>query len=154
MSASPRVYLGACDWRHPEWVGTFYPGDMPEEWRLAFFQTQYSCVWLGRAMWEGASEAEVSAWLDDTREDFHFLLQSEVGAIKEARTPSMSMPSHARMIADADARIIWFDRNTGLDTLVPALRLDSDTRDIHLVSRDAHLDKIHEVSALLELLGM
>jgi len=68
------VYLGAVGWRQEAWRGGFYPEDLPEDWQLSFYNTQFRCVYLPAEYWRNASDEEVANWLQDTREGFRFVL--------------------------------------------------------------------------------
>lgn len=150
MQNNYRTYLGAADWRHPHWIGAFYPDDMPEDWQFAYYQTQYHCVWLDRSTWRGLT----TAWRDlmnDARDDFRFLLE---GSGEDINRTQPSLRNDIRVIADEDARIIRFDMHTSLETLAQEIQKSHECDATYLVSRDAQLDKLQQVAALLELLGM
>jgi hypothetical protein len=124
---------------------------MPEEWRLAYYQTQYPCVWLEERVWRGTPHQEMLNWLNDTRDDFRFVLEGASSADKDGMD---AVPNDARMITNPDARIIWFDMDTNLESL-PRRLLDVDTLDdIYLICRDANLEALQRVATLLELLGL
>lgn len=42
--AQHRLLIGACDWRYPQWSGGFYPDDLPEDWRLAYYGNEFPVV--------------------------------------------------------------------------------------------------------------
>lgn len=151
MNNSLLVYLGASDWRHSEWVGEFYPDDMPEDWRLAYYQTQYGCVWLARAAWLDLPTDVWHTLLDDVRNEFRFLLE---GSGDEIYLKHPILRTDARVIADEDARIIRFDMHTSLETLTSRLQDAHESDAVFLISRDSRLEKLREVATLLELLGM
>lgn len=46
-----RVLIGACGWEHPGWQGTFYPDDLPEDWRLGFYANLHPVVWVPADAW-------------------------------------------------------------------------------------------------------
>lgn len=148
------AYLGSDDWRHKEWIGDFYPDDMPEEWRLAFYSSQYSCVWLNHACWARIGASEWEDWINETRAGFCFLLERP--RENEAGLDELLGASQGRALAFAekDERIIWFDAASELETMANNLRRRLFTRSpVFVVSRDARLEKMEQVSTLLELLG-
>lgn len=152
------VYLGACDWRHPEWLGPFYPEDMPEEWQLAFYQTQFSCVWMENIAWSSADAAERQAWQADVGSGFRFLVGANpeadgISAI-EFHRDAEALNEGRLVISDSDAGIIWFDMHTDLGELTQRIKDAVGAEPIYLISRDADLDKLSHVSTLLGLLGM
>src|SRR5512135_3902474 len=70
------VRLGVAAWDRPDWPGRFYPAGLPQEWRLAYYCSQYSCAWLGEADLRGLTPARAETWLEDTNERFRFVLDT------------------------------------------------------------------------------
>ncbi len=147
-----RVYLGACDWRHPAWCGSFYPDDMPEEWHLAFYSTQYSCVWLSRATWHAARDFE--DWLGEVGAGFRFLLEGSRQDAADVQEGLVGGEAGPLLVADEDAGIIWFDVDTDLSELTACIKASPVSEPVYLISRDANLDSMGQVALLLELLGL
>ncbi len=68
--------VAAWGWEHPAWTGGFYPDDLPDDWRLAYYANEFRAVIVP---WERASrctEEEVMAWKEDTHADFCFFLEA------------------------------------------------------------------------------
>jgi hypothetical protein len=141
------VLLGVRGWSWSEWEGAFYPEDMPPEWRLTFYNTQFDCVFLPSAQWQGAASEQFELWQEDTHDQFLFLLEGE---------GSMPVPtplrSKAICIPAQDSRIVWFDRHTDLRRLAETLKQGRDAP-AFLLSRDGDLAQLQRVRTLLELLG-
>lgn len=57
--------IGACGWQHPGWLETFYPGDLPDEWKLGYYGNEYSVVLIPASYWQQA-DVSVQEWLDET----------------------------------------------------------------------------------------
>ena len=74
-SQNYRFYLGSVGWEHAEWNGSFYPDDLPPEWRLAYYNTAYSSVYLAYAEWSGYDLKTLASWVEDTAERFRFILE-------------------------------------------------------------------------------
>lgn len=146
MSGSIRV--GAVDWRRPAWDGAFYPADLPEDWRLGFYSSQFNCVYLPAAAWQGAGAAELARWRDDAHSRFVFLLEAVPGQAVPAE-----LADKARAVAADDPRIVWFDRGSDLKPLADRLRSGSEAAELFLVSRDGDLGQLERVGTLLELMG-
>jgi hypothetical protein len=53
---------------------TFYPDDLPEDWRLAYFATQFPGVLVPGDLWLRAAPGVFSAWADETPSHFRFYL--------------------------------------------------------------------------------
>jgi len=62
-------------WSHPSWNGKFYPDDLPEDWRLAFYSNEFRAVVVPTSSWSGVDPVAVEHWLEDTHEGFIFYLE-------------------------------------------------------------------------------
>lgn len=139
--------MGALDWRHAAWAGSFYPADLPEEWRLTFYASQFNCVFLPASAWRAQEARELARWCEDVHSEFVFLLQADgISTLPEA------LGERALLVGDSDARIHWFGRDTDLKHLASVLRA-ADGDACYLVSRDADLAQMERVNTLLELMG-
>jgi hypothetical protein len=158
------VRLGALDWRFPAWRGGFYPADMPEEWQLTYFNTQYNCTFLEQSVWRQVSAADMTQWHADTHERFRFLLEADA-----THTLPPELADKALLISRSDARIVWFNRDTSLkelaarltpNTLLPDTNspklLSSETAGSvqYLISQDGSLEQLERVATLLEVMGL
>lgn len=141
--------LGAAGWDWPEWSDAFYPPDMPEEWRLTYYNTQFACVFLAASAWRRAGAAAYEAWAADTHEKFMFLLED---ALPE-EIPEV-LAGRAQGVGRDDPRLLWFDRQTSLKTLSDQLALPGRETPLYLLSRDGDMGQIERVRTLLELLGL
>ncbi len=142
------VLLGTRGWDWPAWGRDFYPADMPQEWRLTFYNTQFQCVFVPADRWRGATEKELKQWAEDTHDQFLFLLEAEQGAaVPEA------LQDRALCISALDARITWFDGHSDLKSLAKELK-DRRAGPLILLSRDGDLSQLERVRTLLGLLGL
>lgn len=69
------LYLAARHWNHEAWSGGFFPADMPEDWRLAYYRNAFQAVVIPRETWDGASEQDAGGWSEDAGEGFAFFLE-------------------------------------------------------------------------------
>ncbi|TCJ18539.1 DUF72 domain-containing protein [Parasulfuritortus cantonensis] len=152
------VFLGAADWRFPSWDDTFYPAGMPEEWRLAYYNTQFSCLWLPRATWSRLAPATVAEWLADTRDEFRFLLERDANhQDTEAVQACLAAfaPRPALLCGPDDPDVLWFDADVDLRGLGDLLRRRAaESGATYLLSRDGNLATLAKVNTLLGLLGL
>lgn len=147
MSSSVRI--GAVDWRHPAWIGAFYPDDMPEEWRLTYYSSQYNCVFLPSRDWRAGGPAGLRQWCDEVHARFVFLLENgDAGAAVAGDADGKT-----RLLASADARLVWFDARSDLKWLAGEVRARAEHGELFLLSRDADLAQMDRVNTLLELMG-
>jgi len=143
-----QVRIGAMDWRDPAWKGLFYPGDMPEEWRLSFYASQYNCVFLEADSWRQTSPPEFGKWRDDVHDQFVFLLEGE-----DQTKPPAALAQKACVISRSDPCIYWFDQNSDLKQLAAGIETAPEGAELFLVSRDGDLGQMERVVTLLELMG-
>lgn len=145
----PAVLLGARGWEHAGWRQRFYPEGMPEDWWLTFYNTQFGCVFLERAVWQGAGDETLVRWRDDTHDRFVFLLEGD------RATPLPEVLAGRALVRPAgDPAILWFDRDTDLKHVSAWLQRQDTSPGLRFVlSRDADLGQIERLTTLLELLG-
>ncbi len=65
MSIRQRDYplrVGAAGWEHPGWAEAFYPGDLPPDWRLAYYANEFPVVMIPAAQFATAGPADVAVW--------------------------------------------------------------------------------------------
>lgn len=150
------VFYGGEDWRHEIWRRWLYPDDLPVEWRLAYFNTQFSCVWLPNAAWRDTGLDEARTWVEDTHDGFRFLL--EVGAttgpheqsLIEILAPRLGLPCAAD-----HPDLIWFGAGENLRGLARTL-VDRahEGRTIFLISRDGDRTTLAQVETMIGLLDL
>jgi len=157
MEAPPQVsyqvYLGMRDWRHPDWVGAFYPPDMPEEWWLAFYASQYSCLWLDEPVWRSLPAQTVATCLAEVPAGFRFLLAAP-GPGERVGVPACWQSDAVRWMRADDARLAWVARGCDLRILSERIRHASPEAPLYLVSQDHDLNAMEQVRTVLELLGV
>jgi hypothetical protein len=143
-----RILLGSLGWSWPGWVDNFYPQDMPPEWRLAYYNTQFDCVFVPSVQWLGVANAELEQWREDTREQFLFLLEDGDGG-------DIPQPLQGRAVRTAaqNERILWFDAQSEIKQLADDIRTMQEGT-CFLLSRDGDLSQLERVRTLLELLGV
>ena len=147
MNENPSVRLGASGWINPAWQGSFYPVDMPEDWHLTFFNTQFNCVYLDQSFWRNAHAEEWARWHADTHEMFLFLLEGD-GPVPD------ELVGKTLMIQPDDASILWFSRESSLRELATSLSAGAIGKPFYLISQDGDLGQIERVATLLEVMGL
>jgi hypothetical protein len=143
------VRLGALGWSHPEWSEAFYPPDMPEEWRLTFFNTQYHCTFLEQAIWRQAGREQWRQWHADTHAAFRFLLEGDAYQPLPAE-----LRDKAVMLRPDDASLLWFTRDSSLKEIAAYLSGSSGIKPRYVISRDGDLSQMERVATLLEVMGL
>ena len=69
------VMVGAIGWEYPSWRDSFYPEDLPEDWRLSYYSNEFPVVLLPVSRLAAAELSEVTEWLEETHQGFRFVLE-------------------------------------------------------------------------------
>lgn len=70
--------VGAVGWKHPEWVDTFYPDSLPEDWRLTYYSNEFRWVLVPAEYWKDR-DIDSAQWVEDVHDEFSFLLDLPCG---------------------------------------------------------------------------
>jgi len=143
-----RTFIGVLGWEWPEWELSFYPEDMPPEWRLTYYNTQFNCVFVPFLLWSAQSEAVWAQWAEDTHDQFLFLL--EAGANEPVPAP---LRAKAQLISRDDPEVYWFDQSTDIKRLAEGLKTRVGTT-VYVLSQDGDMGQIERVRTLMGLLGL
>lgn len=84
-----RVLIGSCGWQHEGWQDSYYPDDLPPEWRLGYYSNEFPLAVVTER--ERALEADLPNEMADCREDLWALvvvpdaaaLESAVGLLQQ-----------------------------------------------------------------------
>lgn len=68
------VVVAAKGWEHSCWLGSFYPEDLPEDWRLAYYANAYPAV-LVPVPDPLYPQASAAVWANEVRASFRFFLE-------------------------------------------------------------------------------
>ena len=69
------IIVAAHGWSHPGWSESFYPEDLPEDWRLSFYSNEFRAVVVPASAWSSEDPLEIERWAEDASEDFVFYLE-------------------------------------------------------------------------------
>ncbi len=147
------MYLGSVGWVHPEWQGDFYPEDMPEDWQLAFYNSQFRCVYLPFEQWRKSSDAEIKNWLQEAREGFVFVLQKADDSDDE--TSRLAQCFGAKGIFSDQIELVWLEEETDMRQL--AQRMQKSVQSgipLFLIARDSSLTHMRQVKELMDVVGV
>ena len=158
--AETRYSAGARGWDHPEWVGpSFYPDELPPEWRLSYYAHFFGCVLVSAAAWRAAGAAGAASWLADTPAGFRFLLESGEGvrvvaAVLGARCAGI-VGDDGRAEGASGTEVIWIDASPDLRALAGEVRRRSaGAGEVLLVERGADFGRLAEAATLLAVMGL
>lgn len=76
------IVLGAYGWRHPLWLSTFYPDDLPEDWQLTYFSNEFNAVLVPAAYWQAGEIVDCEEWMDAVHDDFQFFVECHVNMLE------------------------------------------------------------------------
>ncbi|MHB1145420.1 MAG: hypothetical protein ACYCZS_11020 [Thiobacillus sp.] len=150
MTPAPLVLVGAAGWAHPAWRARFYPDDMPDDWMLSYYNTQFSAVYLPAAVWQTASGATWAQWLHDTLDGFCFVLEpGDTGALK---------PVSERVVLATPAweagHVWWLDEAPDLRSLAQRITRQAATGEpLFVFSRSGNLALMEQANTLRQVMG-
>jgi uncharacterized protein YecE (DUF72 family) len=58
----PHIHIGCSGWTYKDWKGPFYPADLKDADRLAFYQTRFSTTEINASFYRVPQEAAVRNW--------------------------------------------------------------------------------------------
>ena len=75
MTHEYRIRFGTVDWHHPQWLGDFYPDDLPADWWLPYYGNEFPVVSVPEASWHEDPAAQIDEWQDNSDEHFRFIFE-------------------------------------------------------------------------------
>jgi hypothetical protein len=150
MQTNKFVLVGAVNWIHPAWCGGFYPADLPDDWMLSYYNTQFQAVYLPASVWQAVPETTWAQWLSDTQEGFCFVLEPAGKA-----TPQP--PSDRVLLANpawTKAHVWWLDEAPDMRALAQRITQQTTTGEpLFVFSRSGDLGLMQQVNALRQVMG-
>ncbi len=160
MTNSPNYtcYVGARGWEHEDWVGNFYPDDLPADWRLTYYNNFFTCCYLGYSAWAQQPEATLLQWLDDTLPRFRFVLETPA-SLSEADRVRLAILAPRTGLADTAAALqascMWLPDVPDWRALPAQIQQRAQTpgTPCYLISRTQAVADLQQAITLLEILG-
>lgn len=150
MQINQLVLAGAVNWAHPAWHGGFYPDDLPDDWLLPYYNTQFQAVYLPAKTWQGVSSATWEQWLEDTQPGFCFVLEpaQEAAAKPASERVLLATPEWTA------AHVWWLDEAPDLRALAQRIAQQAATGEpLFVFSRSGDLALLRQVDALKQVMG-
>lgn len=150
MQTNQLILTGAVNWAHPAWHGGFYPDDLPDDWLLPYYNTQFQAVYLPAQTWQGIPSATWAQWLEDTQPGFCFVLEpaQEAAAKPASERVLLATPEWTA------AHIWWLDEAPDLRALAQRITLQAATGEpLFVFSRSGDLALLRQVDALKQVMG-
>jgi len=154
-SIEKEIRVGACGWDHEQWLGAFYPDDLPEDWRLSYYANEFSTVLVEEEKWR-SNLADLAEWVDEVSEDFLFYFKSSLDEPPELMQIKQQLGSHfAGIVGEASGSVMiefsskslrewreWLEQNAG--------QLDA----IFLLDDNLSGKQLSDFKSLLEMLNL
>ncbi len=67
--------VGTIGWDHGDWVGNFYPDDLPDDWRFSYYSNDYRAVLATADHFRSENMAEFAEWAEDCDDEFRFIIE-------------------------------------------------------------------------------
>lgn len=145
-----QVLVGAVGWNHSHWLGRFYPDDLPQDWMLSYYNTQFQAVYLPATVWQSATDSSWSQWLFDSQEAFCFVLEP---AGDNARKPASERIVLATPAWEKD-HVWWLDENPNLRALAQRVTQQAAAGvPLFVLSRAGDLALLQQVNSLKQVMG-
>jgi hypothetical protein len=68
------VLIGAYGWQHKDWLGEFYPDDLPDEWQLGYYGNEYQVVLVPASYWSQGPDV-FEEWLQESNESLKMICE-------------------------------------------------------------------------------
>lgn len=150
MNFNSVVFVGAVHWEHPAWHGGFYPDDLPDDWLLSYYNTQFQAVYLPAAVWQDVPESTWTQWLSDTQNGFCFVLEPAGAAAIKPESECVLLATSA-WAAD---HVWWLDEAPDLRALAQCITRQAEIGEpLFVFSRSADIGLMQQATSLLQVLG-
>ena len=102
------LLIGATGWENENWVGGFYPGDLPEDWRFGYYTNRLRSVLVPAAAWNAADiEPLVTTMLEDLYPEFRMVLEWELNGKENDLAATQEFLEKSRPVdANVDAYLV------------------------------------------------
>jgi hypothetical protein len=86
------LLIGTRGWDHDNWMGGFYPPELPREWRFCLYSNNLRAVLVPHDTWERVAEVDVQRWVEDSDPAFRFVLELPARVCEPAPLRTLSAP--------------------------------------------------------------
>lgn len=85
------LMVGTVGWQHEQWIGSYYPPGLPEEWRFGYYSNDYRAVLVPADHWPSADATPVSDWVEDSDREFRFVTELPARCSRPATGAEMTL---------------------------------------------------------------
>lgn len=121
------MLLGTLGWERPDWLGGYYPQDLPPDWRLAYYANDCGCVFLPADTWGSADSGWLQEQLHEARGRLVYFLEAARPGPPGGANLALFEPCSAVLLVDRPS-----PSRTGLPQWVaqePGVWVDVDSSD-------------------------
>lgn len=81
-----RIHIGTAGWDFAAWQQSYYPEDIPPDWKLAYYSNDFSGIALPESIWRETESGALGQMIEDLDEDFaiYCLVQTAMPDTEEA----------------------------------------------------------------------
>ena len=72
LTAQQKIRIGSCAWSFEEWLGNFYPAELPAARWLEFYANYFPAVEIDSTFYHVPAEATIRRWVEHTPASFRF----------------------------------------------------------------------------------
>lgn len=156
-STPPSLRLGLQGWPHTEWLGSYFPEDLPEDWHFNYYANEASCLLLEQKDLVQLDSDDIETWLDEAPEHFRFyVLDAEHADLcKSAHGSSIQLiRDNLWQAVDNQQMVAILPYQSNLRRLRQALQQLPDELEAIIFTGDTNPRQLHEIRTLIELLGI
>jgi hypothetical protein len=73
MEVDETLMVGTHGWDHDEWAGSYYPEELPDDWRFGYYSNEYRAVLMSANHWY--LEQPIEDWIEDADKAFRMVLE-------------------------------------------------------------------------------
>lgn len=110
------ILIGACGWDQTGLTQSYYPADLPAEWRLSYFANEYKTVWVPSNCWRSWTDTDISAIAKDMPERFRMVLELNGGGTDQISSISVKIPQIVGACVYPEAGDSFFRAGTLIST--------------------------------------
>ncbi|MEE8388157.1 MAG: DUF72 domain-containing protein [Acidiferrobacterales bacterium] len=80
------LMVGTTGWDHNDWVVDYYPDDLPDDWRFAYYSNDHRSVLVPADHFQTYDEDALSELLEDCDESFRFVVEIPETCLEDTGT--------------------------------------------------------------------
>lgn len=128
------LLIGTVGWNHDEWVGGFYPEDLPDDWRFGYYTNRLRALLVPADHLEDP-QVDTAAWNDDLFPEFRLVVEWRVPVAEPMQSAQALLERCAPVLENIDAWLVTLSAQADAET-VSAVELLASRRPVCLGSEN------------------